>query len=700
MQGVGPGTVLGGRYTVHRRLEQRDGAERWTGVDDTLRREVTLLVVPATHPQADALLDAARRAAGVDNAHLVRILDVGRADSSAYVVEEDLSSAQTLASLAARGGLPAEEVRRIVGVASRALEGARLRGLHHEALTPASVVRTADGQVKVFGLATAAALAGREGSDPETASRRDAVAIVALAYAGLTGRWPLASDSGGLSLAPRFVGGVAAPSEIAAGVPQDLDTICRQTLVDNQGPTTPGDLARQIAPWSHEPVGSFGTGDNTSEQDGGSAARTQVPPAGAAGRGPVRSAPAPAVTERLPLLDSPPPGDSAAPAAPVHPAGPADVVDPDGPSVSSTEPLPVLAGAAGPPGGDDPAYDESADATTEPDDGDATGGTDTGPPARRFPTHPEAKEAGAGAGASVAAALGSATSAAGQAVGAVSGRVGDLARTAVDRAQGRRAAKVAAAEWTEEHRVPLADTLEAGSDAPTRGSEPLVGGPLIDPDAVEPLTRNESKLALGIVAGLLILALVAGIYGVSRMGKGVSLGLGADSTETTLSAPRTTATTTTPGQTATSAPPATGSPIKIAGVKAFDPLGDRKENDAALGRIVDGDPSSIWISEGYSSANLGGIKKGVGVILDLGSAIHPSSVQVNQTTPSAYTVYLASSDSLDGATKVGSKDGGTGPVSLPVPADAKGRYVIVWFTRVASNSGRFRASLAEVKVTG
>ena len=662
MQGVGPGTVLGGRYTVQRRLEQRDGAERWSGHDDTLRRDVTLLVVPASHPQADALLDAARRAAGVDNSHLVRILDVGRADGSAYVVEEDLASAQTLSALAARGGLPAEEVRRIIGVASRALEGARLRGLHHEALTPESIVRTADGNVKVLGLATAAALAGREGADPETASRRDAVAMVALAYAGLTGRWPLASDAGGLGLAPRFVGGVAAPSEIAAGVPQDLDTLCRQTLVRDQGPTTPGDFARQIAPWSHEPVGDFGSGDNTADQGGGSASRTQV----------------------LPTLPAVGPAEET-----TRPEGGADDVTGGQVDAEAQVDAEGGSGAEDDTGPEETAYEDEPAVSTE---------GDRAPAVRKFPTHPEVRPA---TSAAVAAALGSATSAAGEAVAAVSGRVGDLARTAVDRAQERRAAKAAAAEWTEEHRVPLAETLEGGTDMLADVSGPAAGvTPLIDPDAVEPLSRDESKLALALVTGLLILALVLGIYGVSRMGAGVNLGLSGETTQSSLATAKTTQGSGTPSTRATTST-AAGAPITITGAKAFDPQGDRHENDAAVGRVIDGDPKTVWTSEGYNSAGLGGIKKGVGVILDLGSALHPSAVEVDETTASAYTVYLASTDSLDGATKVGAAQGSTDPTSLTVPDGATGRYVIVWFTKLApGDGGRFRASLAEVKVTG
>nr|WP_284288961.1 hypothetical protein [Angustibacter aerolatus] len=42
-----------------------------------LGRRVRVTVVAPGHPAAPAVLDAARRAAGVDDARLVRILDVG-----------------------------------------------------------------------------------------------------------------------------------------------------------------------------------------------------------------------------------------------------------------------------------------------------------------------------------------------------------------------------------------------------------------------------------------------------------------------------------------------------------------------------------------------------------------------------------------------------------------------------------------------
>ena len=254
MRGVGPGTVLGGRYTVRRRLEQLHRTERWSADDTTLGRTVSILCMAGDDHRTPALLDAARRAASVTHGVFVRILDVGSDDDVAFVVEEDLGEASTLAELVTDGGVPGDEVRRITGEVAAALESARQRGMHHLDLKPEDVLRTPDGDVRVRGLETAAVRAGEDGAEAEDAARRDAVGVVALAYAGLTGLWPLGAGGSGLGTAPRVPGGVAAPSEIAAGVPRDLDAICRLTLNDDQGPTSPGDYARQVAPWPSRQV--------------------------------------------------------------------------------------------------------------------------------------------------------------------------------------------------------------------------------------------------------------------------------------------------------------------------------------------------------------------------------------------------------------------------------------------------------------
>jgi len=615
VDGVGSGSVLGGRYSTNRRLAQRYGTERWSAHDLTLGRDVEVLCLPGDDPRSDPLLDAARRAAAIDSPRLVRILDVGRDGDVAFVIEEDLSDCHTLSSLVATGGLPADEVRRITGETATALDAAAQRGLHHLALTPLDVLRTPEGEVKLRGVATAAVCAGKDDVEAEEADRRDAIGIVAVAYAGLTGLWPRAgAETGGLRHAPRVPTGWAAPSELASGVPRDLDALCRLTLNEDQGPLSPGDYARQIAPWSATPLAM-------SPQ-----ARPDLP--AALGSGPSSGD----STVVLPVTAPTPPAVAAgAPAGGV-------------PSAGSTA---GLAGAAA---------------------GTAAGATGTAAAAAPGLAAGVGTAAAAAAGASAAAlsSAGSALSGAGtvaaEAVGRAGDRIGSVARKV-----GKRAANLGSGDDEE-------------SPAPMIPSQPL--------------SRDESRVALAIVAAFVVLALIVGIWGVSRIGSHSTIDLGSGAT----------------GQTSTSASPSSSSsgsstatdsatlqPLAILSADGFDPLGDQHENDSLAPKVFDGNPSTEWTSERYNTADFGGLKKGVGVIVDLGPNVHAKEVSLILPVAADVTVYLADERSLSSATAIGSQKNAQGTVTFPVPSGVTGQYIIVWFTKLTQDSkGEYRAHLAEV----
>ena len=662
MHGVGPSTVLGGRYAVQRRLAQLPRAERWSAHDTTLERDVVIVVFPSDDPNADATLDAARRAAGVDNERLVRILDVGRTDDVAYFVEEALYEPHTLTQLLDQGGLPSEEARRIAGETAVGLEAARGRGLHHLQLTPGHVWRTGDGAVKVSGLATAAALAGEDELGGTEASRADAVGVVAITYAALTSRWPLQTKVPGLEGAPHVVGGVPAPSEIAAGVPGDLDALCRLTLNDDEGPLTPGDFATQIAPWSKTMVSGLGGtstqpialadlaaaagGAGGSSGAGGAEKTLALPfPAKAGGQGSRGAASEP--TARMAQV--PAAGAAARAAGPSAPGGPTTGTSTTGPSVE-------------------------------------------GPSPNGSEAHGE--HHGAAAAAAVAGALGTAGHAAGHAAGAAAGKVGSFARAAADKAAERRAARAAAHEADERNRVSLDDALLASHD----DVEPPL--PLLPPETAAAPTRDQSKMALGIIAAFVVVATLLGFWGVSQIGSGSKLDLteGTPRPTVTVQAPTQTVTPSdTPSQEPTKE--ATGEPLAILKATGFDPEGDGSERNSEAPRVYDGDKSTFWSSEGYASANLGGLKKGVGVMVDLGQPAKVKQVELQLPDAADVTVYVNGDNTLDGATEVGSSSGKKGTVTLTADKPVTGKFVIVWFTKVSQVSdGRYRATLAEITV--
>ena len=304
MQAIGENTVLAQRYTLTRKLAGQRDQELWIAIDSTLDREVTATVFSADSVHAEAALDSARRAAGVEDHHLPRVLDVGAEDGTAYVISEALHGAESIAAMLQFDPLPAEEVRRLVGEAASGLGAAAARGLHHLQLTPHDIVTSPDGAVSVLGLPTDAALAGADELSSEDASRADTVALVQIAYAGLTGYWPGDDPVPGVpDVSRRADGELPAPSELASGVPGDLDALCRTTLGADEGPRTPGELARQLAPWSSERVtsstrrttGSSGHAGATLRAmpgGGGTSPAAPPPPAGADTDG---------VTEQVPV---------------------------------------------------------------------------------------------------------------------------------------------------------------------------------------------------------------------------------------------------------------------------------------------------------------------------------------------------------------------------------------------------------------
>lgn len=620
MQGVGPGTILGERYFLRSRLTQGRDVERWSAHDTTLARTVTLTIVDAEHPNRAGILDAARRAAGVEDARLVRILDVGSQDGRSFVVEEGMDGALSLTTLVQRGPLPAEEARRIVGEVASGLETARQRGLHHLRLTPHLVLRGPDGAIKISGVAVAAAIDDAQEPDPAAASRLDAVGVVALAYAALTGRWPLDEQVIGIEPAPRVVGGVAAPSEIAAGVPADLDALCRMTLNQDSGPLTPGDFASQIAPWSR-----------------GQVHRVEVEPTVVLS------------TDNL-ATGVAAPGVSA------------QGLNPRGPSPGSTDSVPPQTVGSTP-------------------DAESSAGERVGAAATAATKAVDAVAAGAGAVATI-----------------VVGKVGSLARAAADKVTtGSVGGTDGAARPSDTGWGSGRMTLREAFSTSTEDAEPPL--PLLPAWSTQTPSRDQSKLVVMIVSTFVALALVVAYFGTRGLGDGISVpNPKPKSTSTAAIAPPATAAPTQGAPTES----AGGQPIAILSATGFDPQGDGQENNFQAPRVYDGNLSTAWSSEGYASANFGGLgKKGLGVLLDLGQ---PTSV--NQVTidlgngPVDITVYAATKNSLDGATVIGAATDASGRIQIKAAAAmTKTQYVIVWFTKLALDGGRFRSSISEIALS-
>ena len=134
------------------------------------------------------------------------------------------------------------------------------------------------------------------------------------------------------------------------------------------------------------------------------------------------------------------------------------------------------------------------------------------------------------------------------------------------------------------------------------------------------------------------------------------------------------------------APPVvTGAKVSLQAVGSYDPQsdgGDGSEHDTGLHSVTeatDGDAATYWSTDHYNSANFGGLKPGVGLVLDAGSAAALKSLTVTTDTP-GFTAKIQTGSSASGPF---ADDSGTKTVSGTTTFTLHGtnaRYYVLWLT--------------------
>ncbi|MCU1590830.1 MAG: serine/threonine protein kinase [Frankiales bacterium] len=136
-------------------------------------------------------------------------------------------------------------------------------------------------------------------------------------------------------------------------------------------------------------------------------------------------------------------------------------------------------------------------------------------------------------------------------------------------------------------------------------------------------------------------------------------------------------------------------------VRDYDPFGrDGAEQHGSVPNAYDGDPTTAWTTDGYGSAAFGGLKPGVGLLVDLGRPTRIASVQVGLATPGA-SIELRSTDlvgdNADSFTTVARQSDAKQIATLTPTGPRPARYWLVWFTSLPKGAGgRFREGIAEL----
>jgi putative peptidoglycan lipid II flippase len=163
--------------------------------------------------------------------------------------------------------------------------------------------------------------------------------------------------------------------------------------------------------------------------------------------------------------------------------------------------------------------------------------------------------------------------------------------------------------------------------------------------------------------------------------------------------------------------PVSSKPLSIVDAHDFDPAqdnppqgGNGEENPELVKYAYDGNRSTYWHTlTYYGDPKFGRLKKGVGIVFDLGSAKTVGQVRVQLTgvgtdlqlrvpKPDAATVAQADMDSLKGWRTVAQQKGAGGSATLQPDEQVRTRYVLVFLTSLPKEGANYRGGIYEAEV--
>lgn len=134
------------------------------------------------------------------------------------------------------------------------------------------------------------------------------------------------------------------------------------------------------------------------------------------------------------------------------------------------------------------------------------------------------------------------------------------------------------------------------------------------------------------------------------------------------------------------------------------------DNNPGAAAAIDGDPSTSWTSQFYiDNPVFGGLRKGSGLILDMGKPIRLSQLQVQFGTTCCAAVRIDIGNSDTPASESGFSTVASGSQShatvtnFSTDSQATGRYVMIWFTSLppmAGSQNQYQAVVYNVVVRG
>jgi hypothetical protein len=136
-------------------------------------------------------------------------------------------------------------------------------------------------------------------------------------------------------------------------------------------------------------------------------------------------------------------------------------------------------------------------------------------------------------------------------------------------------------------------------------------------------------------------------------------------------------------------------------VSAFGPGGGDDPQNAP--HAIGGRPGAGWLTDWYTTARFGNLYSGTGLLLDMGHPVTLTAAQIALGTARGASVQLrvGAAPALADLHAVAHKAGTGGVVRFRLASPARGRYVLIWFTRLPPDpAGTFRAEVWNVRLEG
>jgi hypothetical protein len=151
-------------------------------------------------------------------------------------------------------------------------------------------------------------------------------------------------------------------------------------------------------------------------------------------------------------------------------------------------------------------------------------------------------------------------------------------------------------------------------------------------------------------------------------------------------------------------PLTTSATLTPASAASFGMSGPGQGDNQQLARLaIDGRPGTAWTTDWYASARFGNLYPGTGLLLDMGRpvTITGAEISLGGAPGAGLQLRIGSAPALASLPPAARAGNASGVVRLRLSTPVRGRYVLIWFTKLPlASDGNFEASVYNVRLQG